>query len=209
VTDPVRREYARLAPVYDKKWAFYNEATIRATLSGLEVGGTERVLDAGCGTGNLILALRDKWPRLECVGLDLSAEMLSVAGAKLARGAGRPPLVQGRAERLPFADGAFDLVISCNALHFVPAPARALSEFRRVLRAGGRLLVTDWCDDYISCRLCSLLLRLFGREHGHLLGCREFAALLGGAGFAAEAVHAFKINWLWGLMTARASAGRR
>jgi len=208
VIDPVRREYARLALAYDERWRFYNEATMRATLDRIEVAGTERVLDVGCGTGNLILSLWERWPRLECVGLDLCPEMLAVAGAKFSRADGRPPLIQGRAEGLPFGSASFDLVISCNALHFVPAPGRALSEFRRVLRPRGRLLVTDWCDDYLSCRACSFVLRLLGREHGRLLGCQEFAALLGKAGFSAEGIERFKISWLWGLMTAKASAGR-
>lgn len=206
--DPVRREYARLASVYDEKWRFYNEATARATLDRIEVAGTERVLDAGCGTGNLILSMRQRWPLLRCWGVDLCGEMLEAGKAKLGRAGGRLPLVQGRAERLPFAEGSFDLVISCNSLHFVPDPAQALSEFRRVLRPGGRLLVTDWCDDYLTCRLCSLLLRLCGKDHGRLLGGEELASLLEEAGFVAGDVHKFKINWLWGLMTASASAKR-
>lgn len=207
--DPVRREYARLASVYDEKWRFYNEATARATLERIDVAGTERVLDAGCGTGNLILSMRERWPLLRCWGVDLCGEMLEVGKAKLGQAGGRLPLAQGRAERLPFADGSFDLVISCNSLHFIPGPAQALSEFRRVLRPGGRLFVTDWCDDYLSCRVCSFVLRLFGREHGRLLGCRELASLLGAAGFSTQEIQRFKISWLWGLMAARASAGGR
>lgn len=206
--DPVRREYARLALVYDEKWRFYNEVTARATLDRIEVDGTERVLDVGCGTGNLILSMRERWPLLRCWGVDLCGEMLEVGKAKLGRAGGRPPLVQGRAERLPFAEGSFDLVISCNSLHFVPDPAQALSEFRRVLRPGGRLFVTDWCDDYLTCRLCSFLLRLCGKDHGRLLGREELEVFLGASGFSVEGVHTFKINWLWGLMTASACAKR-
>lgn len=138
----------------------------------------------------------------------MCVEMLSVAKSKFAEGAAHPPLIQGRAEHLPFADGFFDVVISCNALHFVPSPLQALSEFRRVLRPGGWLFVTDWCDDYFSCRLCSFVLRALGREHGRLLGAGECAAFLRRTGFAGERIERFKINWLWGLMAASASVSR-
>ena len=49
--------------------------------------------------------------------------------------------VQGDAGRLPFADAAFDAVVSTEAFHWFPDPGRALAEFRRVLRPAGRLLL--------------------------------------------------------------------
>ena len=77
-------------------------------------------------------------------------------GSGAADAGGRPPencrrrffLCEGWAEQLPFAAGQFDAVVSCNMFHYIRRPAEALREMRRVLRPGGRLIVTDWCDDF-------------------------------------------------------------
>ncbi len=201
--DPVRREYSRLAARYDRRWSSFNEATVAATLGRIAVSGRERILDAGCGTGNLILRLRERWPGLACWGADLSGEMLRVAKGKLAGRA--PPLIQADAERLPFPGASFDIVTSCNALHYCPRPARALAEFRRVLRPGGRLVLTDWCHDYLSCKLCDAFLTLSNRAHRRAMGTRACAEALQEAGFSLESIDSYKVSWLWGLMTARAS----
>ena len=72
----------------------------------------------------------------------------------------------------------------------------------RVLRPNGRLVITDWCDDYIACRLCDLWLRAFNRAHFRTYGEKVCRHLLEEAGFIAVRVDAYRINWLWGLMTA-------
>ncbi len=74
----------------------------------------------------------------------------------------------------------------------------------RVLRPNGRLVVTDWCDDYVACRICDLWLRLFNRAHFRTYGEKQCRQLLEQAGFTAVRVDRYKINWLWGLMTAAA-----
>ena len=156
-------KYARLAPKYDATWSFYIEATTRETLARLTLRPTDRLLDVGCGTGALLHELSRSHPAGRLAGLDPVPEMLSVARRRL------PPEVdlrQGWAERLPFANEEFDVVVSCNMFHYVGQPAGALREMSRVLRPGGRLVITDWCDDYLACRICSVYLRVFGRARG-------------------------------------------
>ena len=49
-------------------------------------------------------------------------------------------------------------MLCTNAFHIFPSPGAALAEMRRVLKPGGMLTLTDWCDDYLTCKLCSLWL---------------------------------------------------
>ena len=177
---------------------------MRATLDGLELRPGGRVLDLATGTGELTRRLLERQGDLTVVAIDLSRAML-------VRGLTKPDLspwrpVQGDATRLPFDEGAFDAVLCANAFHHFPRPAQVLAEVRRVLRPGGTLALTDWCDDYLTCKLCSIYLRLtvpsFRRTYS-LRGCRR---MLQAAGFRVVAHRKFKMNWLWGLMRLEAHA---
>jgi ubiquinone/menaquinone biosynthesis C-methylase UbiE len=127
--------------------------------------------------------------------------MLAIARHKLPSAI---ELREGSVEQLPFQDGLFDVVVSCNMFHYIRQPVVALQEMQRVLQPGGRLVITDWCDDYIACRICDLYLRLFNRAHYKTYGKEECIRLLEETGYTEVEVERFKINWLWGLMTARA-----
>jgi ubiquinone/menaquinone biosynthesis C-methylase UbiE len=199
---PVVEEYARLAPEYDAKWAFYIEATTRETLARLHLRPSDRLLDVGCGTGILLHRLSRQHPAAQLAGVDPVPEMLAVARRRV------PPeilLREGWAERLPFDDGQFDVVLSSNVFHYVRQPATALREMSRVLSPGGRLVITDWCDDYLACRICDLCLRLFSPSHFKVYRERECLSLLLDTGHHDVDVDRYKISWLWGLMTARAT----
>ena len=104
------------------------------------------------------------------------------------------------AAHLPLADAAFDYVLCVNAFHYFRLPGESLAEMRRVLRPGGTLVLVDWCDDYITCKLCSVWLRLtdhaFYRSYS-LAGCQ---AQLEQAGFCVVSAERRRIDWLWGLM---------
>jgi ubiquinone/menaquinone biosynthesis C-methylase UbiE len=201
---PVIEEYARLAPIYDAKWSFYIEATIRETVARLGLRPADRLLDVGCGTGALLQHLAQQHPATQLSGVDPVPEMLANARRRL------PPdveLREGWAERLPFADQEFDVVVSCNVLHYVREPVAALREMGRVLAPGGRLVITDWCDDYWACRLCDLYLRRFSPAHFKTYRARECLHLLQEAGYRPVDIDRYKISWLWGLMTARVIQG--
>jgi ubiquinone/menaquinone biosynthesis C-methylase UbiE len=94
-------------------------------------GARARTLDLGCGTGRNLPLLAGA----RAVGLDPSLDALRRAR----RRAAGTPLVQARAEALPFRDAAFDTVVSGLALCSVADPSRALAEVRRVLRPDGTL----------------------------------------------------------------------
>lgn len=101
------------------------------------------VLDVGCGTGALLGALSARLPAtVELAGVDPAEAMLRVARTALAQ---RPNirLAQASAERLPFPDAQFDLVISTVSFHHWRDQQAGLSEVGRVLRADGRLVLVD------------------------------------------------------------------
>jgi ubiquinone/menaquinone biosynthesis C-methylase UbiE len=199
MADPVVAEYARAAEHYDEKWAFYVEATTRETLRRLPMTSGARVLDVGCGTGELMRRLRAKYPHAVLAGLDPVAEMLAVARDKLS---GNEDLRAGYADALPWGAGSFDVVVSCNMFHYISHPVEALREMGRVLRPGGSLVLTDWCDDYLACRVCNLYLRLTNRAFYQTYRQAECRKLLHAAGYRDVIIERYKISWLWGLMTA-------
>jgi ubiquinone/menaquinone biosynthesis C-methylase UbiE len=198
---PVLAEYGRLAPLYDERWSFYIEATTRETLARLRLRPLDRLLDVGCGTGALLHRLASGNPAVRLTGVDPVPEMLAVARRRLSRDV---ELREGWAERLPFPSERFDVVVCCNAFHYIREPAASLREMGRVLVPGGRLLLTDWCDDYLACWVCDKVLRLFSPAHVKVYRERECLRLLRDAGYQPADVDSYKINWLWGLMTATA-----
>lgn len=97
-----------------------------------------RILDAGCGSGPLFAALRDRGAAV--TGVDASAGMVELARRRL--GADADLRVADLRDPLPFADGAFDDVLASLVLHYLEDWGPTLAEMRRVLRPGGRLIVS-------------------------------------------------------------------
>jgi demethylmenaquinone methyltransferase/2-methoxy-6-polyprenyl-1,4-benzoquinol methylase len=105
------------------------------------------VLDVACGTGLVSRALIRRWG-CRVVGLDQSAPMLERARSALAAEpglAGRLELVEGEAERLPFADAEFDHLTFTYLLRYVDDPAATLRELARVVKPGGRVSSLEFC----------------------------------------------------------------
>lgn len=107
----------------------------RAILDALALGPADHLLEVGCGGG---LLLRDALVTGASVtGLDHSEEMVALARER-APGA---DVVLAKAERLPFADGAFSAIAMSVVFFFLDDPVGVLRECRRVLRRGGRVAV--------------------------------------------------------------------
>ncbi len=106
--------------------------------SGLLPGA--RVLDAGCGTGHLTVALARRGTVV--TSTDLSDEMTRLTRQQLDAEQQRSTLVCSDVHQLPFPDGAFQAVIALGVLPWVGAPARVMAELSRVTAPGGHVLVT-------------------------------------------------------------------
>ena len=199
------RRYEKAAGDYDHRWRHYNQASLDATFNAVVWNRVGSLLDVGCGTGLFEVMVRRHYADIRLTGVDVSQTMLQ-RGRKKMLAANQTTWANALAEALPFRAHSFDAVICANCFHYIRQPARALEEFRRVLRPSGCLVITDWCDDYLACKICDLALRLFDSAHFRMYGTQECTRLLESAGFQIETVEQFKINWLWGLMTCRARA---
>jgi ubiquinone/menaquinone biosynthesis C-methylase UbiE len=119
----------------------------RKTIEFAHVVPGERVLDVGCGTGDLTLLAKEHVGSTGQVnGLDASPEMIEVARRKAARKHADVDFRVDLIERLPYPDGSFDVVLSSLMMHHLPADLKpkALAEIRRVLTSNGRLVIVDF-----------------------------------------------------------------
>ncbi|WP_134669477.1 class I SAM-dependent methyltransferase [Halorussus marinus] len=103
----------------------------REALSDLELGSRERILDVGCGTGELARVLAEESPG-EVVGCDADRDLLAVAAGRDDTDQPGVPVVAGDALRLPLCEDAVDLAVCQALLINLPEPAHAVREFRRV-----------------------------------------------------------------------------
>lgn len=197
--ETTRRTYDRLAAVYDAWWTGYVRRSLTLLLDRLDGPPGCQLLDVGCGTGELERRLLRKHPDWHLTGIDLSGEMLEVARRKL-RNQQQVTLEQADAASLPFADDAFDRVVSASVMHYFSDPKAALHEMRRVVRPGGKILVLDWCRDFFSMKLLDALLRWIDPAHHRCYTTREMRRLFEQAGLSVVRITTHRISWLWGLM---------
>jgi ubiquinone/menaquinone biosynthesis C-methylase UbiE len=152
----ITRRYDRHARRYEQWWAPVLRPTVHAFLE--EVVGLidhveePRILDLGTGTGSLAIAAVRGLPTARVTAVDGSRGMLGEADriAAMTLSASerdRLDLREGLADRLPFGDRVFDIVLSSFVLQLVPDRLRALREARRVLAPGGRIAYVTWRQD--------------------------------------------------------------
>lgn len=156
-----REHFDRQAPEYDQRdtWYYSREGKIscRDVARRLNNSRYSRLLDVGCGTGYLFELLRPAGDS-EWVGIDISPRMIEIARAKNIPGA---EFLVGPANRLPFADASFDVVVCSQSFHHYPYQREAMNEVWRVLKPGGLYILADtglgglggWFDNHILFKL--------------------------------------------------------
>jgi ubiquinone/menaquinone biosynthesis C-methylase UbiE len=108
--------------------------------AGLIEGGA--VLDVGCGTGSLTLEIAAHRIAGSIDALDYESEFVEALNTR--KGAGSINVRQGDAMALPYESARFDMALSLLVLHFVPDPARTISEMVRVVKPGGIVAAAVW-----------------------------------------------------------------
>jgi SAM-dependent methyltransferase len=154
ITPPIELAFAGLDTLSDLsgrfvKWASPERAYVAELVGLFALKSGDRLLDVGCGSGDLLAAAAAREAGAVLVGIDPDEDALELASHKITGTIHAAELHQGVAEELPFDDESFDLVAATRVL--VPmdprARAQALRECWRVLRPGGRLLVADWEEE--------------------------------------------------------------
>jgi arsenite methyltransferase len=141
MTNQVKSYFADVAERWDSlRSGFFSQELRETAIASAQLEGHETVADIGTGTGFMLAGLA---PRVaQAYGIDNSPQMLAVAGRNLAR-FDNVTLRQAEGTALPLDDQSVEAVFANMYLHHAPDPALAIREMVRILRPGGRLIVTD------------------------------------------------------------------
>ncbi len=159
--------WARWYDLFGRVISFGRDKAIREKLIELAAPAPgEKVLDVGCGTGTLALALKSSVGTGGVHGIDASPEMIGVAREKAAKAGADIDFQVALIEAIPFPDATFDLVTSSLMLHHLPDDLKrtGLDEIRRVLKPGGRFVAVDFAAHSHS--PLGHLLSIFGHSRG-------------------------------------------
>lgn len=153
-TNPIVARYDADAADYARYWGPVLEETARRVLDYVDPfvakrDGAVRVLEVGAGTGTLLLAALERWPKAHFVATEPANGMLELARSRVLEALpdeSRVTFMPGQADRLPVTAGSIDLVISSFVLQLVPDRIAALREAARVLKPGAMVSYVTWLD---------------------------------------------------------------
>jgi ubiquinone/menaquinone biosynthesis C-methylase UbiE len=142
----------RLLPLYDPFQRLLGMGSVhRQLVDQARIQPAQRILDIGCGTGNLAMLIKRLHPDAEVVGIDPDPKALARAQRKAGREALSVQLNRGFAEELPYPDASFDRVLSALMFHHLgpEEKEKTLDEARRVLKPDGSLHLLDFGGEQV------------------------------------------------------------
>jgi len=205
-THAVRRKYNLIAKIYDWIYAGYLSKTIRSACQALALRGDEKILDIGCGTGELEKALIQKNPALSITGVDISTDMLEIARKKFLNAA-NVTFQEGDFLKIALPDETFDAAFSLSNLHYFPNPQAILQKTNRHLKKGGKLIIVDWNRGTFKGKFYNFYMRLADPSFIKIYTRDEIATLLEKSGFIVEKVDYFGVGIAWAMMCVVARKG--
>lgn len=191
--DEEKRFWDRFASKYDRfmeRFAGVYEEILDLIAGELEPGFV--VLEVATGTGIIATAISDRASKV--VATDISDPMIEVAREKAeAQGIKNVEFSVMDAYDLRFEDGAFDCCIVANALHVMKEPRRALSEVKRVLKPGGKMICPTFCHgENFKSRVVSRIVGIVGFKACTRFSVDSFRRFIEGSGFEIVDARVFK-----------------
>lgn len=195
----VRKKYNFLSTLYDWIWPHYIRKTIAKSLNAVPLNGNEKILDIGCGTGPLEVALLHRHPGVNILGIDLSREMLERAQQKL-KNHPKVRLIEGDFVTTELGEQNFDVAFCLSNLHYFPKPQAIFEKTERLLKNGGTLVVIDWNRRSLKGKIYDWYMNLC--DPGFVKAYRpdEVRSLLKAAGFHVEKTSFFYVFPSWSMM---------
>lgn len=190
----VQKQFGDAAVNYRNSAVHASGEDLRQLVGAARLTGSEVVMDAGCGAGHTALAVAAGARRV--IAYDLTASMLEQVEALAAeRGIQNVETRQGDVEHLPFEDATFDLVVSRYSAHHWPHPEAALHEFARVLKPGGRFILSDImaADDPTLDTFLQTIELVRDPSHVRDHSTAQWIKMMGQSQFAAEVIFTWEL----------------
>ena len=188
--DSTIKQYKKLAKSYNFRFPSYLKVTTDKVVKIASIAPGGKILDLGCGTGELLFKLAKKYPAVsELVGIDISEEMLKRAKSKLDFFK-TVSLHLGDIEKIEYPDEYFDLIVSVGVMHYIRNPESMTKEALRVLKHGGRFLVIDMAEESLTTKISSLLRKITDPGAVQFYSLHSISELLTSQGFK---IHSAKL----------------
>lgn len=210
VKSQVQRRFGETASNYRRSKVHASGPDLDRMIELSALSPQATVLDAGCGAGHTAMAFAPAAGRV--IACDFTPAMLQqVEALALEQGVTNVSAQLADVEALPFPNRSFDLVATRYSAHHWLHPQRALAEFRRLLKPGGALLLSDIMarEDFAQDTFLQTIELLRDPSHVRDYRISEWQALLSAAGFASELVMTFDLSLHFASWTRRMRTPRQ
>ena len=195
VSDQVRQQFASVAANYRTSAVHAAGPDLDRMIASVSLGEDARVLDAGCGAGHTAMAFAVS--ARQVIACDFTPAMLhQVKTLASERGVTNVSAQLADVERLPFSSRSVDLVATRYSAHHWRRPQQALAEFRRLLKPGGALLISDIMasEDYAQDTFLQTIELLRDPSHVRDYRISEWRGMLSRAGFNTQIIMTFDLT---------------